>query len=506
MGIREILGMGSQASWTYVGEHIRDCYIKGDDAKARRSEAVKRDAYHEGGGDEYIKRFIYLAFEDALTRRLRSDLVCQAKWNNVLKRVARELATVYSKPATRHIANDDAQYKTFCDLVGMDAVMRELDRKLVVHDDVWIQYRVQKETRKPVVDVITPAMFWAVCHPQDRTQLIAIVLDQTPDRVTRVTPCYRVWTASETFALDQECRVIVSSLEENSLGRLPGVLVSMRPASTKGQLLTESPAADLAAAHEAIWFQNVLLIKESKSANKQTYLSGDVSRAAMGQSSDTEREVVLPEGVTVQAVDRGMDLTQFRDTADHIVDRAAANYNLPPSLIRQGDVSSGAELDARAAPLNKIREERVPVMRSAERELAQIQSAVNANDLPEYAFNTDGWGINFGEVQQALTESERDAVFEKRRQLGLTNTIKEIMDRDPDLRSPDDAVRVLEANIAAETLRIAMMKEMLAMSGSMGASTEDVAAGGKQPFEANRGKPNDSGGGDGGAAPAVAGA
>jgi hypothetical protein len=33
-----------------------------------------------------------------------------------------------------------------------------------------------------------------------------------------------------------------------------------------------------------------------------------------------------------------------------------------------------------------------------------------------------------------------------------------------------------------------MMKDMLAMSGSMGASTEDVAAGGKKPFEANRGK------------------
>jgi hypothetical protein len=35
------------------------------------------------------------------------------------------------------------------------------------------------------------------------------------------------------------------------------------------------------------------------------------------------------------------------------------------------------------------------------------------------------------------------------------------------------------------------MRELQALSGAMGASTEDVAAGGKRPFEANRGAPQD---------------
>lgn len=489
MGIRETLGMGSAASWTYVGEFLRDMYIKNNDMMTRRAEAKKRDAYYEGGGDEYIKRFIYLAFEDPLVRRLRADLVGQAKWNNVLKRVARELASVYAKPATRKITADDERYREFIELVGQDAALREADRKLVVHDDLWIQYRVQKETRKPVLDVVTPSMFWAVCHPQDQTQLVAIVLDQTPSRVTRVTPCYRVWTATETFVLDNECRVIVSSLEINSLGRLPGVLVSMRPATTKGQLLTESPASDLVAAHETIWFQNVLLVKESKSSNRQAYVSGDVSAAAMGQSADTERETVLPEGVNVQAVDRGMDLKQFRENADHIVERAAANYGLPPSLLHQKDASSGAEIHLRRIPLHELREERVPVMRSLEREIAEIQSAINANDLPEYAFTPDGWGIDFGEVQQPLTEAERDAVFEKRRQLGLTSTIEEIKARNPDIKTDADAEAVLAKHVSDETVRISLMKQLMAMSGSMGASTEDMQARDGQPaFEGNRGE------------------
>jgi hypothetical protein len=267
------------------------------------------------------------------------------------------------------------------------------------------------------------------------------------------------------------------------------VLASLRPASAKGRLLDESPAADLVAAHETIWFQNVLLVKESKSANKQTYTSGDVSSAAMGQSADTERETILPEGVTVQAVDRGMDLAQFRENADHVLERAAANHGLPPSVLHQRDASSGAEIHLRRVPIRELRRERILVMRQIERQIAMVQSAVNVNDLPEFAFKMDGWGVDFGEVQQPLTEMESDQVFEKRRQLGLTNTLEEIRHRNPDLRSDAEAEAVLKSNIATETKRIALMRELQALSGSMGSSTEDIVQrDGKAPFEGNRGE------------------
>jgi hypothetical protein len=489
MGIRETLGMGSQASWTYVGDYLRDHYIKNVDWMARRDEARKRDAYHDGKGDEYIKRLIWIAFEDALTRKLRGDLVAFAKWDNVLRRVSQELATVYSQPAARRVTGDDKRYQEFLQLVKQDAVLREADKKLAYHEDVWIQYRVRKNSRTPVLDVVTPSMFWAVCDPSDQTDLMAIVLDQTPTRVTAVTPCYRVWTAEETFQLDAKCRVIVSSVEPNALKRLPGVLASVVPASAKGQLLAERPAADLVAAHESVWFQNVLLVKESKSSNKQTYVTGDTSTTADGQSADTERETILGEGVSVQAIDRGMDLTQFRDNANHMRERAAANRGIPPTVMDHAGASSGAEVHLRRLPLHELRRERILVLRAVEREIAEIQSVINDNDLPEYSFKSEGWTIDFGEVTQPLTEAEADSVFEERRRLGLTNTLAEIRRRNPDLRSDDEAETVLKDNVEIETNRVILMKALIAASGSMGASTEDVAAGGKRPFEANRGKP-----------------
>lgn len=479
MSIRDILGRatgGPPVSWDAVGRHLRDAYIEDTDEKVRISDAKKRDSYYNGGGDEYIKQLIFRAFEDPLTRKLRGDLVGWAKWNNVIKRVTNELATVYSEPARRYVASGDEQYQQLVEACGMDAAMREVDLMLGRHAECWVQFRVRRDSVQPVIDVISPASFWAICNPTDPTEMIGVIVNQTPKHVTALTPCYRVILADETFMLDSQARVIPSSWREMTLGRLPGVLASITPPSAKGRLLSQHPAADLVAAHETIWFQNVLLLKESKSANKQTYVTGDTSAAAMGQSADTERESLLPEGVSVQAVDRGMDLSQYRDNADHVLERAAANHGLPPSVLHQRDAASGAEIHLRRIPLRELRRKRVPVLRAVEREIVRIQAAVTATDAPAYAFSADGWQIDFGEIQQPLTELEQDQVFETRRRLGLTNTIDEIRRRNPDLPTDQAAEDELKANVEIETKRIGIMKTLIAMSGSMGASTDSLAA------------------------------
>jgi hypothetical protein len=471
MGLRDIIGSatgGGTAEWTTIGNYLRDHYIADPSEKTRRAEAAKRDAYYEGRGDSHIVSLIQVAFKDLKNRRLRSDLVQQAKWNNVLKRVSHETATVYSEPAQRHIAVDDERYQEFAEVVGIDAAMRELDRRLVYHEDAWIQYRVRKEDKEPVIEIVSPASFWAVSHPLDRTHLIAIIVDESPGGAPEHAPHYRVLCKDETFMLDAKCTVIQETVKPHGLGRIPGVLASTRPAASKGRLLAEAPAADLVAAHETVWFLNVLLVKESKSATKQTVFTGDTSVAALGQSSDTESDVVMPEGVNTQTLDRGMDLAQFRDNADHILERAGANHGLPPSVLHHRDSSSGSEVHLRRIPLRELRRQRIPIMRRVERALAQIQSDVNATDLPDYAFSPEGWGIDFGEVQQPLTETEADAVFEERRRLGLTSTLDEIMRRNPDIKTHEDAAEVLHLNIQRETARVIEMKELMAVSGAMG--------------------------------------
>lgn len=468
MKIEDIIGA---SSWDSVRDYLGKHYTKNADEVARREAARERDEFYEGRGDLEMRRLIEKQFQDPENRRVRSEAIPVTKWNNVTHRIISEKATVYSEPAVRR---GDAGYQAFLEQIDLDEVWREANRLLALHEDIWIQYRVRKADARPVIDLVSPAAFWAICAPSDKTHHVATLLDyHGGDHKTD--PHYRLWTDSHTYLLDGELR-LVAPAEEWAGGKMPGFIASTRSTSGRRCLLARSPSADLIAAHKAVWFQDILLFKESKSANRQTYLTGDTSAATMGQQGDTEREAFLPEGVSPTAIDRGMDLAQFRENADHILERAGANHGLPPSVLHHRDSSSGAEVYLRRTPLRELRSQQIPVMRRHEKRLAEIQAMVNAIDLPAMAFSLDGWGIDFGEVQQPLTEQERDAVFETRRRLLLTSTVEEERRRNPDLKTDDEAIDRIKGRVDDEVLRVEYTQRLQQMNGGTSAAPGDATA------------------------------
>lgn len=463
--IRELLG----TDWKGVGKWIRDSAIRNPTETARRSAAAKRDRFYLGDTDGDLHQLINRAFKSTLNQDLRKDFTALSKYQNVTRRIVDEKATVYSEPARRRVTDSDEAYQRLLELLDLDAVMRELNRKLVLHEDVWVQYRVRvgdDGELEPVVDVVSPACFWAISTPIDPTRLVAIVLDQSPGpRADVNSPHYRVWTSAETFQLNGKSEVIESSIEANPIGRMPGVLATLRRPTSKGRLLACAPSSDIIAAHEGALFAGVSLLKETKSSTKVTYIAGDVAAMTVGQTSDSEQEVVLPEGALPTLHDRSMDLESFVRVAEHVVDSAASNHGLPPSVLRHRDASSGAEILLRRVPLRELRKQQIPVMRGVERTLAVVMSKVNALDLKSFAFDASGWSMDFGEVQQVMTEAEELATFETARRLGLTNTIDEIRRRNPDLRSDEEAAEVLALNARRELGRVLLMIQIAKLNG-----------------------------------------
>lgn len=511
--LQRILGAatGTAASMDFVCDWLKRTYVENDCEKRRKCEAAIRDAFYENQGDDRIEAMIDIAFASEKNKKLRRDLIPWAKYNNVIGRIVREKATVYRAPAKRRIGAGDQRYQEFLELVMHDQAMRELDRKLALHEDAWIQYRVRVTAtgeREPVLDVVSPAMFWAIAHPRDATLLIGIILDQTPaDPAAKGTdPHYRVWTDTDTFMLDRACRLVPGTLEAWPLGRMPGVLATTRLPSTKGQLLAPCASGDLTAAHQAVWFLNVLGLKESKSASKQAVHTGDTSSAIPGQDNDTETDLIMPEGVQSSTLDRGMDLAQFRDMASSVADDVGVNHGVPPTMRKLADATSGVELDLRRIPLRELRTERIPFLRLTERRMMQIEAGVNGRDLEEYAFSPDGWSMDFAEIQEPLSEAERDAIFEKRRELGLTDTIDEIMQRNPDL-TPDQAMELLALHVRRETERVRLMKDLMRLNGSTSSAPGEATPqqNGAQGRAAADGKTGGGKtGGDSGAPPAIA--
>lgn len=473
MGLREIL---ATQDWAYVGTWLSTNYIKNDGENARRREARERDDLYDGKGDEHMNQMLEQAYKARFNQDQRKVFVPWSKLDNVTARIVNETAAVYDEPAKRTCSNGTI-YTLFQDAIDIDAHMREVDRKLVLHGVCYLGYRVTDPNGKPkpVLDVVSPANFWAVAHPKDPTELVAIVLDQTPKWADKkeTDPHYRVWTDDETFQLDGNCKVIVSSVEKWPLGRIPGVLAAERPPGAKQSLMEPSWFSDVVAGHKAVKMQYVLLLKESKSANKQTYLTGDTSATVPGQAGDTDSDVVLGEGVVPSTLDRGMDLSQFRENATHIADVVGANRGLPPSVRQHRDASSGAEIHLRRIPIRELRKRRIPTLRRIEREIAEVEAGVNKLEVSAWAFDMDGWGVDFGEVQQPMTAMESLDVFEKGRQLLLTDTVVETRRRNPDLKDDAAAWAEIDAHVENETRRVQKLRDLQQLDGGVRTGPDD---------------------------------
>lgn len=492
MGLREILGV----EWTAVGEYLKKHYVENTDEMRRRAHNLLLDQFYEGRGDEEMERVIRTMWKDPKNqaRRLEVYRAGVSKFNNHIARIVNEKATVYSEPPRRSVASGNEMYQAFLDLVQQDDAMRELDRKLAYQEDALLWYRVRVTPtgeREPLLEVVSPAAFWAVAHPKDRTLLVAIVFDQRGGNSLPSDPVFRVWTDDETFTMNAKCEVFEGSIEPWPLGMMPGVLCSTRKPGSKSTLLAACPSADLLEAQKMIRLQDLNLAKESISVNKQAYITGDTSATAMGQSADTDTEVFLGEGVTVTVVDRGVDPKVYRDTATYAQDASASNNGLPPSVLHQQDATSGAEIELRRIPIRELRKQRIPTMRRIEGRIVRVMAAVNgarvgvgtlgepvllAGDLGDFAFSSEGFSIDFGEIQQPMTRAEENANFVAERQAGLTDNFEEEMRRNPDIKTLGQAEEIVNARLERQTRYVEKQKALMALNGSLGSAVGDKTA------------------------------
>lgn len=435
----------------------------------RRDKAKNRQALLRDGGDDRMAEYIDQSFKDAEVRRLRKAWVARAKYNNHMRVVHSTRSTVYFQNAARTVAGTDnnARYQSFLRVSRFDDVMSEAHVMLNAHNDVFIRPRVRDEgfRQRPVHDVMHPGQVFVLGSRLDKNHLVGVGMYIGSAGLKPHKPHWDFWTSGERFFIDGAGHPIWETHEPHTFGRIPILHISTVMPEVRGMLLDGDSGDDVVAAHESIWLQEILLLKESKSASKQTAFSGDLSGTATGQSQDTEVDLYLGEGVNSQTLDRGMDLSQFRENADHIEERSAANYGIAPSILRQEGASSGHEIALRMLPLKMLREKQKVLLRDAERELVEIQSLVLAQATHPFSFSTEGWSIDFGEVQAPQSPQERNNNFETERRLGLTNTANELIRRDPDL-DEDGAMDRLAHNVDIEIRRNELMRPMQAIAGA----------------------------------------
>jgi hypothetical protein len=469
-------GSGAPVDWPFAVRWLGERYLGPMTEESKQVErAQRRAALYRDAGQQYVRELIDKVFDDRDTKERRDRWVDQAGYNNVTRRIVHELATLYRRPATRSVEGVDnaVKYQAAQRLVRLDETMLDAQRLTILQRATLLGPRVPAWSGIPRVDIVERHQFRLVRHPLEPTRLIAVILDQggaVPNTMPGAeVPRWVVWTDAEWFWIGSQGSML-GKPQENRYGRIPFVLAALNP--PPGELIDSTTFEDVIAAHIAVWFEGVLLLKESKSATKVPVLSGDTARAVRGQSLDSESAIELPEGVALTQSDTGMDLQIFRDTADHILERAAANHGIPPAILHHAGATSGYEIELRHVGIRERRIEQEGTFREVERELADLLAIVIEKDAPALKFSTEGWSLNYGEIQMPRSPKEELEIFEHSRTLGLTDTIEELMRRDPD-KGPAEAEAEMQLHIARETERVMAMRELQALSGAMGSEQPD---------------------------------
>ena len=481
-GIRDLLAevpSGAQMpplGWDSVTRWLRERYQNDPEQKARRKRAKRRQELYLSGGVGEMVQFVNEVFKNVDTRAKRREWVEKANFDNVIRRITHEGSTTFSAPAVRKVANEsDGRYQDLLRRCRQNEVMRRLERLLNLHRHLLLGFRVREENtrRVPVLDVLIPDSFDAITHPLDPTRVIGfrILIDPNGPNISGRRPASLLVDDEAITTLDEDCTPWGDEPSKpHGWARMPWILCSLEPPGTT--LLDNQTGEDLVAAHRAVWFENILLLKESKSATKLPVHIGDTTASMRQQAADSEVAFEGPAGTVVTSIDLSMDLSLFRDTAANIRETTAGNYGIAPSQLNHQGTQSADARELIRVPLRELRLEQQGYLREVERELAEVQSMVCAKDLPECAFDTDGWTIDFADTQTPLGAKEADEVFEKRRKLGLTDTIEEMKARNPDL-SDEMAWDLLEQRYANETKRNELMRPLQQISGSPGAEMPD---------------------------------
>lgn len=458
------------------------------DEKDRYERHRVRDVLYSDGGVELMHQLIDAVYTDPLIRAKRKQWAKVARFNNITKRIVNELSSCYQEPAVRSVTDDDnnVQYQMALALCGMHPVSQRFNRALNLHRAILVGPRVRAvrnrdgsldSDRRPVIDICSPANATLITHPNDSSEIVAVATRMTARTVHNPMindwlggssqPEWIVWSDSERFMMSGDWRIISRTYEPHSLGRIPWVFVSLEPPGDASPW-PGMAGEDLINGDLAAWFSAVSLLKETKSATRQQVLSGNLDAVARDQAAESEVPLELPDGVAVSSQDMSMDLSMFRDTADHVLEHVANNYGMSAALIKHQGVQSAEARELMRVPLREKRREQQMVLRPFERELAETMAVVFRADMPEIAFEATGWQIDFGEAQTPLSPKEELERFEHERRLGLTNTIEYVMSRNPDM-DRSMAEKFVIGNVTAELWRNQVMRPLQKISGSMGA-------------------------------------
>lgn len=405
--------------------------IKILDNQRRKEDAVKRlDFFH----DEQLDHI-----QAALSEHFSHPEKLNPLFVNIVKKIVRQLAMVYIRPAVRELDGNDADQEIFNEIAKtaqLDIRMKMANRyakllKTVMVRPVWRRGKMELDILTPeYIDVVTGD------SPED---IRAVIVTQYKDAKRQDEIQFIVWTDSEIKTLDW--RYHETKSEPNPYGMIPHVAVWDRPPTDEFWL---TGGDDLITAQEAI---NQRLTDLMYVLRQQGFGVG-YTKGLRAETDllDPGVMVNLPVDGDIGFVKPEAPIEDALKSIEFIVKQTAiANGISASSVSSEVSEESGVARIVGNRELEEMRADDIELFTAYESRLFDVFRAVwNAHNPGRKISDAAKFNIDFYDVKPTYAPNEQAAAWMLLIDAGVMSVVDAAQAINPDLRTRDAAIEYLQ--------------------------------------------------------------
>lgn len=415
--------------------------------------------------DQYAgQQLVHLekVMDDQFASSTSRNLKQQLQFLNITKKVTDTIAMTFKNGIQVTAINPDEQeiYDDIVDEVNLDAIMREVDKKVFLTKQVFVKvnYQSDGEEGEMSLDVITPQYCEVTSPDNDPYDFDSIIYPRVVSNPSISNPegTFAYWDKDTFKLMDQSGNVIENPDNVDNVNpyspEIPIVLFRESMPS-EGQFWAPL-GEDLITAQDSLNVKltmlNQLLKLQSFGipvlVNPSTNMSGEVTVVI-----DPTKPIVLNSSKDnpsdFKFVSPDSKIAELQDSIDKDMARIANMYNMnPDDLIASGNRSSADSKNASNASINEVREQRKLVFIPSINELFEAIRVVYNVHNPLTPLSEDGVIIkindpkkSYGTVDDEIKQNDWDLAH------NITTVAQIMVEREDDL-TIDEAKENLAQN------------------------------------------------------------
>jgi hypothetical protein len=304
----------------------------------------------------------------------------------------------------------------------------------------------------PTLAIVTPNILDAVWDDDPEKPFRLIV---THPGLKAQDTTYSDWTAATWQKLDARGHVIASRGNPNGVnpyGILP--FVPLFDFAPDDQFFLPG-GDDLVEAQRAV---NVALANLWRAIELQSHGQAWAAGLPAGDAvrAGPDRTIALPENGKFGFAAPGTPIEQVLKAIEFVIKQTAVANDLAANLFEiDPKAESGTAKFAESIDLLEARQDDIELWRKYEAQLFEAIKVVVNTHVPGTIPESATVRLDFGEVDEGADEKTRLDAYAKRIELGLWSPVDALMADNPDVRTREDAMKILTER-ALETAQLAM--------------------------------------------------